>query len=201
MGTRVCVGAILAAILGLAVTPSYAQSVSGGVKVGVNFAKISVDPDDGEDFKNKTGFLGGAFVDFPVSEGLSIQPEFLYSMKGAKLGEDDGSEFEIEVNVVQIPVLLKVNFGASRTRPFLVFGPAFGFPATAKIKSGDLEEDIKDDLASVDFSGVIGFGVQFGNGMLEARYDHGFTDMDEADDESSAKTRTFSILFGIGFGR
>jgi hypothetical protein len=53
----------------------------------------------------------------------------------------------------------------------------------------------------VDFSGIIGFGVQFGSAMLEARYDHGFNDIDDSDEESSAKTRTFSILFGIGFGR
>jgi hypothetical protein len=183
--------------VGLAVTPSYAQSVSGGVKAGVNFAKISIDPEE-EDFKNKTGFVGGAFVDFAVGDRLSVQPELLFSMKGAKFEEDDGTEGKLEVNMIQVPVLLKVGFGAAG--PFVVVGPGFGFRTSAKIKADGFEEDIKDDVATVDVSGIIGVGVQFGPGSIEARYDHGFNDLDE-DDESEARSRTFSILFGIGFGR
>ena len=196
---RLTVGAILCAILGLVVTPGYAQSVNGGVKAGVNFANISVDDDEG-DFKNKAGFVGGVFVEFPVSAAVSIQPEFLYSMKGATFAETDGDDFKLELNMVQIPLLVKANFGSGTTRPYLVVGPGFGFRTSAKIKAGDEEEDIKDDVASMDFSGIIGFGVQFGRALIEARYDHGFTDLDEADDESEAKTRTFSLLFGFSFG-
>jgi hypothetical protein len=61
------------------------------------------------------------------------------------------------------------------------------------------DDDIKDDVESVEVSGIIGGGIQFGRGIVEVRYDHGFKDMDKQSD-FSAKTRTFSILFGYSFG-
>jgi hypothetical protein len=103
--------------------------------------------------------------------------------------------------MIQVPTLLKVSATSGSVRPFVVFGPAFGFLTTAKFESEGEEEDIKDELASLDVSGIIGAGIQFGVGMMEVRYDHGFTDLDKDGDTSTAKTRTVSILFGIAFGR
>ena len=207
------VGAILAgaAMMVAAASPTYAQGVTFGAKVGVNFADISTSGDDDPDevdfeMGNKTGFVAGGFIDVPVAPQFSFSPEVLFTQKGSKGSlEFDGDDYSASLNVtqVQIPVLFKANFSGGSVRPFVVVGPAFGFTTTADSKfeiNGELfdEEDIKDDVESVEFSLVFGGGVRFGNASVEARYDMGLNDLDKQD-LVEGKTRTFSILFGFGW--
>ena len=203
---RVRVGALLVAILAVAATPTFAQ-VTGAVKVGVNFAKTNFE-EDGEDFSSdmKTGLIVGAAVNVPIAPMLSFQPEFLYTMKGGKNGDlNEGFsdvDATVEVGMFQIPLLLKVGANEGTVRPFVVAGPAFGFVTSAKAKfeggGFDEEDDIKDDVETVEVSGIIGGGIQFGRGTIEYRYDHGFRDLDK-ESGSVAKSRTHSIIFGFSF--
>ena len=201
MGIRV--GAVLVAILAVAATPTFAQ-MTGSAKVGVNFSKTVFD-EDGDEFKtdSKPGLVVGAGVDVPIAEMFSFAPEILYSMKGGKGGDLGTDDVKLEIGQVQIPLLFKAKFAPMGTaaRPFVSFGPAIGFTTSAKIKDDefDIEEDIKDDVESVDFSGIIGAGVEFGRGIIEYRYDHGFRDLDK-EGTSEAKPRTHTILFGVSFG-
>jgi opacity protein-like surface antigen len=201
-------------------TPSHAQGMlSYGLKVGVNFADVSFNEDSTDDEddafddlqKRKIGFAVGGFVDVPVAPMFSVQPEFLYTQKGTKFEADNDPIFgtftdKLSVDMIQIPVLGKVKFAGMKVRPFVVFGPGFGFVTRAKEKTefdGDSEEsDFKDDTKSVEVSLIVGGGVQFGKASVEVRYDHGLTNMDKDDDsnsDSSSKTRTFSVLFGYGW--
>lgn len=200
------VGAILAgaAIVVAAASPTYAQGVTVGAKVGVNFATVSSDDADDEFQKNKTGFVAGGFVDVPVAPQFSFAPEVLFSQKGTKF-ENGEDSISVNVTQVQVPLLFKANFsgGGSSVRPFVAVGPAFGFTASAKTKSDldgvETEVDSGDDVETVEFSLVFGGGVKFGNASIEARYDLGLNDM-SADESEESKTRTFSILFGFGWG-
>ena len=198
---RFRVGATLVAVLTLVATPTFAQSVTGAVKVGVNFAKVAIE-EDGEDFDSgtKTGLAIGAAVDVPITPMFSFSPEFLYTMKGGKGGDFGSDDNKAKLGLVQIPLLFKASVASGAARPFVTFGPAVGFVTSAKFEEGDIEEDIKDDVKSVELSGVVGAGLQFGRGIIEFRYDHGFTNLEDEDDNASAKTRTFSILFGVSFG-
>ena len=201
---RFRVGALLVVILAVAATPTFAQ-VTGAVKIGANFAKISFEEDDESDSTDlKPGLAIGAAVNVPIGPMFSFQPEFLYTQKGGKETETfEGEEvkFEVEVDMVQIPLLFKAGATEGSFRPFFVAGPAFGFVTRARDKFegfGENEEtDIKDDVEKVEVSGIIGGGIQFGRGSVEYRYDHGFRDMDKS--VSNAKTRTHSILFGFSF--
>ena len=205
---RFRVGAILVAILALGVSPTFAQSVTGGVKIGANFSSISFSDDETDDFLGtRTGLAVGAFVDVPFSDLFSVQPEFLYSQKGAKGDLSDldpllDGDAEINLDQIQIPVLFKANFAGGSYRPFVVVGPGFGFTTSAKSDDPfDGEVDIKDDVESVEYSAIFGAGVQFGRGTVEFRYDLGLNDLDKGDDsDDEAKTRTWSILFGFRFG-
>ena len=207
---RLRVAAILVAILAVTAAPTFAQ-VTGAVKVGVNFAKASFEEFD-EEFSSdmKSGLIVGAAVDVPIAPMFSFQPEFLYNMKGGKNGDltegETGVDVKLTVNMIQIPLLFKAGATEGSVRPFIVVGPAFGFVTSAKFKvdfeddtlDADFEDDIKDDVEKVEISAVFGGGVKFGRGIIEYRYDHGFKDLDKATD-STAKTRTHSILFGISF--
>jgi hypothetical protein len=200
------VGAILAgaAMVVAAASPTYAQGVTVGAKVGVNFANVSLDDADDEFQKSKTGFVAGGFVDVPVAPQFSFAPEVLFSQKGTKF-EDGEDSISLNVTQVQVPLLFKANFsgGGSSVRPFVAVGPAFGFTASAKTKSDfggvETEVDSGDEVETVEFSLVFGGGVKFGNASIEARYDLGLNNM-STDESAESKTRKFSILFGFGWG-
>jgi hypothetical protein len=191
------------AILAVAATPSFAQ-VTGAVKVGVNFGKFSFDDENDNESGSsdmRPGLIVGASVDVPIAPMFSFQPEFLYTQKGGKNGDlTDGSvDVDVKVDMFQIPLLFKAGPTEGPVRPFVVAGPAFGFVTRAKFQVEGLpEEEIKDDLESVEVSGIIGGGVQFGRGIVEVRYDHGFRDL-EKEEGASAKSRTVSVLFGYSF--
>jgi hypothetical protein len=201
-------GAILTAIFAFVATPVFAQGVTAGVKVGVNFANISTDTDDSEidevdDSGQRIGFAAGGFVDVPLTEQFSFQPEILFTQKGAS-EEFAGVEFTNTLTQVQVPLLFKAKFAGETVRPFVVFGPAFGFTAKSELEvdgDDDIDDetvDIDDITESVEFSLVIGGGIQFGPASVELRYDHGLNDIDTRD-LIDAKTRTFSVLFGFGW--
>src|SRR5690242_8586540 len=107
---RLRTGAILALGLALVASPGYAQKISGGAKVGVDFSKINSTTDGVDDNSdNKAGLVVGGFVDAAVTPQFSVQPEFLYMMAG---GKDNSVSPEVNINVdmIQIPVLAKYKF-------------------------------------------------------------------------------------------
>ena len=205
---RVRVSALMLAILFVAAaSPSYAQ-ITAGAKVGVNWSTITEEEEDGESDDNgwKSGLAIVAFVDVPIHSMFSIAPEFLYTQKGAKNEFDDlGFDFEqkVKLDFIQIPVLLKVAPQGVTTRPFFVVGPAFGFLTRARFVENfdgdETDEDIEDEVKGTEFSIVFGGGVHIGPAIVELRYDHGLNNLSEEDDFEEAKTKTFSVLFGIGF--
>ena len=177
---------VMAALVVFMATPSFAQvNFSAGVKGGVNFAKLAFDPEEEECCDMRTGFIGGLFVVAPISETVAIQPEFLYSMQGAKFDFGDGFESEVQLDYFQVPILVRADFATGGgVRPFVLFGPTIGFNVKAKDKFEDDEEDIKDDVKNVDIGFAIGGGLQFGAASVEARYTHGLTNAnDDSDDE------------------
>ena len=193
--------AVVTAALCALATPSFAQ-ISGGVKVGMGFNKVSASDadDEGIDFKNRTGFIIGAFIEAPLNPKISIQPEFLWKQAGTNLeaivGDDEAS---LKLNTFDIPVLLKANIGESSTRPFVVVGPVFGFKAgDATFEVNGVEDpEGDDDISSTDVQIAFGAGVNVGRISLEGRYNLGVKDLDDSD--SSAKSRNFQILVGFGF--
>jgi hypothetical protein len=201
---KVRTGALLALGLALVASPGYAQGVTYGAKIGVNFADVSVSGDTEDATDMKTGLVVGGFADASITPQFSIQPEVLFSMKGAK-AKDSDPEVSTNVNLIEIPVLAKYKFASkSSAKPFVVAGPGFGFVASAKTKidgvDGDI--DIKDSLETVDVSFIIGGGVDINNLSVEARYDFGLRDtFKDNPTDITSKSRTLSFLVGYSFGK
>ena len=94
---------------------SFAE-VKGGVKFGLNSAKLyGDDVEELEDLvgnmDSKLGFCFGAFVTFSIHQMFAIQPEVLYTMKGAKMEEQilgETLKVWVNLNYVEIPVLVKL---------------------------------------------------------------------------------------------
>src|SRR5690348_12714295 len=102
MKTRILV---LIAGLCLLMSTGYAQTkTSFAIRAGVNFQNLNGEDPGGNDFdyKLKTGFHAGVEVDIPIAQGCYIRPGALYSLKGAKV--DDEQDTTINIGYVEIPV-------------------------------------------------------------------------------------------------
>jgi hypothetical protein len=183
-----------------------AQEFTYGVKAGINAANITFDDEGPVDFDSRIGLAAGAFVAWPLTPTVAIQPEALFSMKGATLDVDE-LESSINLTYLDIPILLTYTPRTSAPLRINVFGgPSVGLKlsaeAEADIDGESQEADIGDDIMAADLGVVIGAGIDGGRYTIDARYTWGLTDItDVDDDDTEIRNRVFSILFGIRFGR
>jgi hypothetical protein len=194
----------LVALLVAFATPAAAQQGTVfGAKVGINFANLNFDPDEGVDTSNKTGVAAGVFMGIPVNSRFSFQPEVLFSMQGAELKDEEfGEEATIKLDYINVPLLANINLATGPNSFSFLVGPQIGFRTSAKIKGGGEEEDLKDDTESTDFGVVFGVAATMRNFVIDARYTHGLRNInsaDEADDVQDVKNRVFTISIGLLF--
>ncbi len=161
-------------------TDSPASGASFGIKGGVNFSNLYTE--DVDDNNVLTSFNAGIFVSMPITSFLSIQPEFLYSRKGAELVYDNAfaqGTAKFKLNYIEAPILLKVNL----TKNLNVHaGPYFAYLVDANIsnESGsgnfDFEENISnDDLNKFDYGLSAGAGFDFDSIGFGVRYNYGLS--------------------------
>lgn len=178
----------------LLATSAFAQGISFGVKGGVNYVTIS--GDDAGDAESKLAFGGGVVAALDVMDMLVIQPEVLYSMKGADY-EPDGC---VSLTYIEIPVLLKYAIPMEgMITPNLFVGPSLGILLSAEAD----DVDIKDDTKSMDYGVVFGAGVDFDMGTgkvtIDARYNLGLASIDDSGAEADVKNSGISAFVGYLF--
>jgi hypothetical protein len=180
--------------------PALAQ-ISYGVKAGVNFANLSFDGEEGDVPSNgRVGPLAGAFATMPLRGWLSVQPEAIYTVKGASL---DIAEIESDfiVDYLEVPLLARI----SVPRNFYVaVGPSLAFRLRARSRTafgGSTEElDLKDDVEQFDLGVVGAAGIEIGRWVFDGRYTHGLSDTDaDTSDDVKIRNRVFSVSAGIKF--
>lgn len=190
-------------------TFAFAQtSPQFGLKAGINVSSISKDGYD--DAKSKVGFAGGAFVNIPVSEQFSVQPEVLYSQLGSKLTKSASttilgntytakSTAKMNLDYITVPVMLQF-----RATPqfYLEAGPEFGFLVSAKAKDINTtyvnnsqpnenisSQDVKDYHSGFNMGAALGLGYDITpNFGINARYVAGFTDINKKDSNTNGNT-------------
>jgi hypothetical protein len=162
----------------LSMNMAHALLPSFGVKGGLNMAKYSGSDAGTTDYK--MGIAGGAFVCLDLI-ALKIQPEMLFSQKGAKeKGSIGGVSYSgsVTANYVEIPVLAKFSFGKIIV-PSVYVGPAFGMlmNANAEVTLGGVSSgsvDVKDAYNGTDLGLVFGAEVKLPVKLsVEARYNMG----------------------------
>jgi len=162
---------------------SFANAQVGfGIKGGLNFANVSVE-DALEDPDSKTGFHAGVFAEIGLA-GIAIQPELLFSVKGA----DD-----FDLTYVEVPILIKKNFA----KVFNIhLGPQFGFLTDAEFAG----QDASDFIKSTDVSAVVGAGLNLPAGIGGGlRYVYGLSDIDDGLIDTEVTNRTFQVYLSYKF--
>lgn len=177
--------------------------ISIGLKGGANWANIQA-PDAVDavtpDFRTLNGFTLGAVASLNLIDKLAFQPELLYTRKGFVLQEGfDADLFNIPVplgvkaassfDYLELPLLMKYQFGGDAIKAYVVAGPSFGYAVSGRLKTtADALFDIeltnrKIDLNSIDYQrfevgAAVGAGFSFstplGDLFLDGRYTHGF---------------------------
>jgi Outer membrane protein beta-barrel domain len=171
---------------------------SFGAKAGVNFSNLS---EDDMDWKSKTGFNIGLFVEVEITDLFLFQPEILFSTQGAKI-EESGAELKINTTVVNVPLMFKYK---AAEKFYIEAGPQIGFLTKAEMEftyDGDsVTEDVKDDAKSIDFSLNFGLSIDVIESLfVGARYSFGLSNIsDDKEDPTDIKASNISIMVGYRF--
>jgi len=151
-----------------------------GIKGGVNFSSLYTQ--DSYDTKMLTGFNIGLFSKVPITRHIAIQPEFMFTTKGAEVTYNntfvDGIA-RFKLNYLELPLLLSINL----TDNFNIHaGPYVAYLISGKVNNEsnvnvfDFEENINsDDFNRFDAGIAVGAGVDVGSLGLGVRYTYGLS--------------------------
>lgn len=213
---------LLAAVLGLITTVSVSGQVQQtssewkmtpkiGVKAGANFSNLYID--NANDEHMKAGLNLGLFAKLPVSKGVSIQPEILYSSKGAKASYTNpliGGDYRFNLNYLEVPVLAVFNLGKNFN---LHAGGYAAYLTSANVKAednGSSNEELvsfdENQFNRFDYGLVGGLGFDVKNLTIGARYNYGLNQVGEKNGSvlssevlRNAKNSNISVYLGYGF--
>lgn len=188
----------------VATQQAYSQAqLAIGIKAGPNFANINTDASAGENYRNRAGFHGGAFVLIKAAK-FGIQPEIIFSQQGSKV-KIDNENFESNFSYVNIPIILKLyTIGGINIQ----VGPQFGFvtnaetPIEDQLNPGSYKvKDVKDKMKNSDFTVALGLGWDLPFGLtVDARYNLGlskiYKDAPSPGQTENAKNQVFQLSLG-----
>ncbi|GAB2772444.1 porin family protein [Salinimicrobium soli] len=189
------------------VTGAQAQEVNFGAKAGVNFASFSGDDADDAEFDGKTGFHLGVIAEIAFSSRFSVQPEVLYSTRGAKnsdfffedeFGDDMSGEIDVKLDYIEIPIMLKYYVAQGFS---LQAGPQLSFNTKSEMEFSDGSDSItigvEDETESFEFGGAVGVGYDLPVGVFfQGRYTMGFSDVYT---DSDIRNNVFQLSVGYKF--
>lgn len=203
------------ALIGAAST--FAQTITYGIKAGVNFSQISASVQNiTASSNNLTGFHVGGVIDFGVSKSFSIQPGILYTTKGGSSTDvtSDGTgsganASKITLNYLEIPVNFLYHAPAGKGSVFIGGGPyvGIGLSGSAPLvdqngQSTGQKQSIHfgstvDDIANPDYGINLLGGYKFENNLtLSVGYGIGLANLSN---EDIGKIHNRSLNFSIGF--
>lgn len=187
----------LVLLLGTMASPVRAQNAEGigvGLKGGLLFSSLDFGRND--DFlQNRTGLIGGLFIGGNRGGLLGVEADIFYARKGSTLPTNR----DLDIHMLEIPVLLRVNAGSRSLGGVSLYGlagPAMDF----RLKSEFNGLDIIDFTEGYDVNLVFGGGIEITRFLAEVRYNHGLRNISKnfsASDE--IKTRAWALLIGVRF--
>lgn len=150
-----------------------------GIKGGFNMSNLYGSRDDVDDNNVLYGFNAGVYATLPISDFIAIQPEILFTTKGAKLEYNNAlvsGDAKFKLNYIEVPLLVRVNI----TKNFNVHAGGYAsYLVSSKVKGdGDIsfDEDVDtDDLNKFDAGIAAGVGVDFSPLSIGLRYNYGLT--------------------------
>jgi Outer membrane protein beta-barrel domain len=202
--------AFLFSLLTAAVGTAKAQQTPTifGFKGGVTYSSYAGDVEAAE---YRAGFHGGLILKLPVSKSFAVQPELLYSMKGAQGSETVNGyskSYEERLHYVDVPILAKI-FTAQGL--FFEAGPQLGVMLAARGdiavtgpggRNGSASGSIKSEFKDVDLGLAVGLGLQVPDTplLMGVRYNGGLVNIVKDYGDKSLRNTAFQFYIGFLFG-
>jgi hypothetical protein len=164
-----------------------AQSISGGLRIGLNLAQSSqsatftgnifgtpINLSQSATSETKIGFIAGTFLTVMFNSNVGLQPELIYNSNGYK-----SQSTEIKTGYLSLPVFFRYNINQNF---HLLGGPQLGYLLNAETNDPNFnaaqtgstsQASLKDQLNSIDFGVVFGLGVDIQQFNLGVRYNLG----------------------------
>jgi outer membrane protein with beta-barrel domain len=202
----------LALLVALHASTAHAQNVTAGVKAGIDFTSL---PNAGEfldqivgqrsaETSSRVGATFGGYVNWPITDVWSFQPELQFVAKGVKLTEaNSAGTVTARINYLEFPLLARYRTAFDNHAVYVAAGPTFGVKASTSAKGdgASLPSDIDIDPAIRSFDGGIAFagGAVFDRYFVEVRYTQGLSDVasDIYAHADSIRNRVFAVSFGV----
>jgi hypothetical protein len=156
----------------------------------------------------QTGFSGGAFLTMALTDVFSVQPEIIFTKKGAEF-ESGAVYYEYHYYYVEFPVLLKLILTGPKAsfRPNVYAGPFLSLKVGAKLETylDPVQEESKvENLPStrgIDAGYVLGLGADMplgpGRILLDIRY--GRSLLSAVITSAEVKHSVFCVFLGYAF--
>jgi hypothetical protein len=190
--------ALLVGLLMLAVPAvGAAQGISGGIKGGALFATVPDFSELGNELDHRLGITGGAFLTLSILPGLAIQPEAIFTQKGATASLP-GGDFTLKLDYLDIPVLARLSFGAAGLKVYGFAGPSFNVRIKAESEFDGETTDLSEDVEKTDISFVAGIGVEVSKLLVEGRWLKSVKNI-SLDKDFDVKPQGFAIMAGFRF--
>ncbi len=164
-----------------------------------------------------TNFNAGIILNYAVNSIFSLQPELLYSRTGVKYDYNNGgyvAHITDQFNYIQVPLLAKFSFGSDDVKFNIHAGPYFSF-ATGGTRKADYSWNVfganitdnqtynlevkKGGIQGTDIGAAVGIGVGFAAGpgsiFVEGRYNYGFSNVYNKDNNTNSSSGDNNNLF------
>jgi Outer membrane protein beta-barrel domain len=180
-----------------------------GIKGGINLTNLYVD--NVQDENMKLGGNIGFYAKLPITTGLSLQPELLYSGKGASETYNNAfqgqGEYRFNLNYIETPLTLVINV----VKNFNIHAGGYAaYLASANVKNvkdGTIvgaNELNADDFNRFDYGLVGGAALDIENFTIGARYNYGLHEVGKSgtlsgDLTKNSKNSALSIYIGFAF--
>ena len=146
------------------------------------------------------GFHAGVVADWQIAKNIYLQPQLLYTRKGAKYTAALGTDARLTLNYVEMPVniLYKVNIPFGKI--VAGAGPVIGYSFSGKLQNnGQVKKLYSTDMKNwnrLDISANAMAGLEFNNGFFaNVNYQYGFKDINKSAG-TSVKNRSVGLSVG-----
>jgi hypothetical protein len=173
-----------------------------GAKAGGNISKQRVNVSHGNSiFSNDKykSYHAGLISEFTISERFYLQPQLLYSRKGATLLSSTGAaDTKVRISYLELPVNLVYKLPVSFGKVFGGAGAAFSYGFGGKLEQNGQRSKVYNSHAwkHEDVSLSFTAGVEFDNGLFASiNSQKGLLDIYKGDGVS-VKNRSVSVSLG-----
>lgn len=198
----------------LSINASAQNDSEWGLKGGVNFSNFYNDEVDDQDLR--IGFNAGLFFKAQLVDFLAIQPEVLYTTRGATTKYDNfltgEAEFSQRLNYIEVPVMAVLNITDNLN---IQVGPYAAYLLNASIDNEtenatfDFTEGLDEsDFNRLDYGLAVGAGFEFDIFRFGARYNYGLSEIGDLENGGNSlisnafnetKNSNFSLYVGLSF--